>query len=872
MHVKPTRNLAKAILMLMFAGGTAALSSCSDDYVYDDKQPGNLGESIYGYLKSQNNFTYATRLIDDLGYTEVLSKTGSKTLFPATDEAYERFFQNNPFGARSYEDLTPAQKRMIMNGSMINMAYLTDMLPNVANTSGNDGSGEGLALRRYTSGSYLDSITVVSSSDIIDTPFWSRFKDKKLFLTQNPAMMIHFTPEYMATADMSASDFSTIFGTAPGNSDIYVDNVRMAERDIICKNGYIHVMEEVMLPEKTMAQVIESQSDTKTFARILDKFCAPYYDAAQDRAIKEYYNGSTDLRPVILGLGANDSVFVRRFFNDQNLTTGPNGENLSRYGLLYYDPNDPNYSSSSAEQDMGVMFVPSDAAMEAYFTGGDGEYLRDSYGTWDNVPTDILALFVKNHQKKSFRVSLPHLWTNITDESSYALNITEANIERVIPSNNGVVYVINKVLPPIDYKGVYSATLTSDNTTVMKWAITDDWTNLGDSEAMRFYMYLRSMENMYNLLVPTDEAFHSYRDPISWAIGGSAREIWDFYYSSADNRVIADAYPSDADGNIIGPRKRTIKNVSEIRNRMRDILDMLIVVGDNVNNQLSGYVNEGTARFFLTKGGATIGVDGKGDNVTFYGGGERELSLPNARVEENETGGNAIYESENGRTFFIDRLLHDPSINVYDALNAHPEFSEFFDLCRGDDRVSTMFENDKEFQDIFSTKLTDNSTGVGQIVNSFNNFRYTLFVPTNDAIRQAFADDPQLYTWEEIALDENPVTKKTKALYLLKFLRYHFMDNSAYVSGEAFGPLNYETGARNKYDKFHKVTVKSDGSRLTVTDEQGNTASVVTSGGLFNIMARDLVVNNKDAAQAKLITSSSRAVIHQIDRVLNYKD
>ena len=39
MHVKPTRNLAKAILMLMLAGGTAALSSCSDDYVYDDKQP-----------------------------------------------------------------------------------------------------------------------------------------------------------------------------------------------------------------------------------------------------------------------------------------------------------------------------------------------------------------------------------------------------------------------------------------------------------------------------------------------------------------------------------------------------------------------------------------------------------------------------------------------------------------------------------------------------------------------------------------------------------------------------------------------------------------------------------------------------------------
>ena len=114
--------------------------------------------------------------------------------------------------------------------------------------------------------------------------------------------------------------------------------------------------------------------------------------------------------------------------------------------------------------------------------------------------------------------------------------------------------------------------------------------------------------------------------------------------------------------------------------------------------------------------------------------------------------------------------------------------------------------------------------------------------------------------------------KKAKALYLLKFLRYHFVDNSAYISGKTYGPLNYETGARNSYDKFHKVAIQSDGSMLTVTDEQGHRANVVTTGGLYNIMARDLIVNNKDASAATQITSSSRAVIHQIDRVLNYKD
>lgn len=868
MHAKLISKLAKAIVLSALVQGGLCLGSCSDDYVLDDSQPDYLGESIYGYLKSQSNFTYATRLIDDLGYTEMLSRTGSKTLFPANDEAYERFFKSNIFGAHCYEDLTAAQKRIIMNASMVNMAYLSDMLPNVAtSSSGNDVSGAGLALRRTSSGSYLDTITAVSSSDIIETRFWERFKEKPLFLCNSAPKMVHITPQFMTTAEMSASDFNTIYGHAPASGGIYVNNVKVSRPDIICKNGYIHELEEVMVPSSTMAEVIDCQSDTKTFKSILDKFCAPYYNDDMTKSIKEYYNGSSAMRPVIEGLGQNDSVFVKRYFCEDNVTNGPTGESLSRYGLLYYDPNEV---GSWGDTDMGVMFVPSDAAMEAYFNGSEGGYLRDAYGTWDNVPTDILAMFVKNHQKRSFKSSLPHLWSTLTDESSYALNIKESDVVRVIPACNGVVYVVDKVFPPIDYKGVYASTLTADNTQVMKWAITDDWSDLGDSEAMRFYMYLRSMENMYNLLVPTDDAFHYYRDPVSWAIGGSNREIWDFHYSTTSGYVVADVYPSDENGNINGARKRTVTDKRIIRNRLRDILDMLIVVGNNDNNQLSGYVNDGSCSYFLTKGGATIGVNGRDNAVSFYGGGEKEIGRQDARLEA-INGHPCIYDSQNGRTFMINSLIHDPSNSVYQTLSAHPEFSEFLHLCLGNDRVSAMLEKDEDFEDIFSSKQTNTSTGVGMIVSSFNNYRYTIFVPTNEAIKKAIAADPKLFTWEDIANDDNPVTMKEKALYLLKFLRYHFMDNSAYVSGKQFGTLNYETAARNSFDKFHKLAVRSSGSNLIVTDECGNSANVLTSGGLYNLMARDLVVNNTDVMKATQITSSSRAVIHLVDRVLNYK-
>ena len=69
---------------VLLVGGS--LSSCEDDYFYDDREPNWLGASIYDFLlegstgHSYNNFV---ELIDSLGEKETLAHTGSKTLFVA---------------------------------------------------------------------------------------------------------------------------------------------------------------------------------------------------------------------------------------------------------------------------------------------------------------------------------------------------------------------------------------------------------------------------------------------------------------------------------------------------------------------------------------------------------------------------------------------------------------------------------------------------------------------------------------------------------------------------------------------------------------------------------------------------------------------
>ena len=870
MHFKPTTSYLKCLVLSACLTSGLAFTGCKDDYLYDDTEPSKelLGSSIYDYLKERGDFSYFIRLIDDLGYQETLSRTGSKTLFPANDSAFERFFKDNPYGVRGYDDLTAAQKRVIMNSSMINMAYLAEMLSNVA---GSDGPVEGRAIRRFTSGSALDDVAKVDDDELFANPYWSRFREKPLYMVSDAPMLVHFTPRQMSTMGMTGEDFSLMLNGAEwGGSEIYVNGIKVIRRDIICKNGYIHELEDVMMTSGTMADAIESAPEARIFNRLMNRFSAPYYAPESDQ-VKEFYNGSTPLRPSI---GDVDSIFRKHFFNERSCQKGPGGESLAAYGLLYYDPSEVAYSQASSEEDMGTMFVPTDEAMEEFFNTGRGSYLRDAYGSWDNVPLDIMVMFIKNHQKRSFAASLPHSWSTLTDETSYPIAVTPQNVVRSAVTGNGVVYFVNTVFPPIDYQGVYASVLTADNTKVMKWAITDDWNDLSDTQAMRYYMYLRSMENMYNLLVPTDEALANYREPISWARGGSNREIWSFFYDEKDGTVKADVYACDEAANR-GELKRTVTSKSVIRNRLRDILDLHIVVGENNGGQLSGYIDEGRSAYVLTKGGGTIAVSGIGEALRVNGGGDIEVGADQASVTVGSSGERCRYSSDNGRTFFIDHLLHDATVSVYDQLGAHEEFKAFFDLCRGHDQVFTVFQNDKDIEEVFSTKTSNSSTGIGNVVSFFNNYRYTILVPTAEALNDAFARDPKLYTWDQIAADANMTTKKEKTLYLLKFIRLHFIDNSAYVSGDAYGPLSYDTAARNDFGKFHKVMVESNGQGLAVRGADNasadNVARVITSSGLYNIMARDIIVDASEVSRATGITASSRAVIHLVDRALSFE-
>lgn len=830
-----------------------SLAACSDDYRYDDEDPDFLGGSIYEYLQSQGNFTTYLRLVDDLDYGQVLSLTGSKTVFPADDDAFATFFKSNIYGAGSYEQLTMAQKRSLLFSGMVNMSYLSNMLANTTPTEST--SGEGVGLRRATQYTYLDSISFVTDDMQLSAPFWTRFRGRGLYLADDETSpcIVHFTPQHFTTNNLSQHEMSVITGEEYDPQGVYINGLKVRQKDIVCKNGYVHLMDGVLTPARNMSQVIATNGQTNLFNRLMNRFSAPYFVPSVNQAVHELYNGSDAGHPAI-----TDSVFVKRYFTEAR-PYDPDGNNMTNYGLLYYDPSQNSYQSNT---DMGVMFVPTDEAMSDYINGERGKYLKDAYGSWDNVPTSLVALFVKNHQKKSFMTSLPDAWPTMNDENSFAMNVSEGDVVRSYIGGNGVVFVTNKVYPPIDYQSVYASVMTNENTKIMNWALQDN--------TMKFYLYLRSMENMYNLLVPTDEALQQYRDPISWAIGRSTRRIWAFKYDETQaNPVTADIYTVNDDGSR-GSYERTITDIGIIRNRLNDICDRHIVVGDmDGDGNMSGYIDDGSVQYALTKGGTTIKVAGQGQNLTVTGGGDIDTGTASAKlVNRPNSAEKGVYDSDNGRTFFIDKVVQDATKSVFTLLGEHSEYSKFFELLNGNDMVFSYFQNDAEITSVFTLNQTSASSGLGNVVRSFNNFRYTVFIPTNDAVDAAFRADANLHTWDEIANENDDATKRAWAKHLIRFLKYHFMDNSVFIDGKPFTGMSYETAARDDNERFQKLTVSGDGSNLSIRDNKGNVAHVVKTPGLYNLQGRDFIVNAANYRRADEIVSSSYSVIHLIDRAL----
>ena len=901
------------------------MQSCEDNDLILTGQPSWLGNSIYERLQDEGNYKYTLRLIDDLGETEVLSHTGSRTLFVAADSAYDAWFKDNKWNVRRYEDLTLPQKRLLLKNSMIDNAYLLELMSN-KKSLGDAGTPEwGRTMRRTTSASVYDSVFVMKPADMPLTPYWDSLrnagKDIRILKDATVAPMIHFLPAYLQYHKITAEDLNILTNKrATSLNEAWVNGVKVVnsgdpdkkkiDYDVTCKNGYIQKVENVIESSRNMAEIINSDPDTKLWSGQLNRFSLPFFYKSLSQSYNTTFKTEEPLYVLLYASksyndwAAGGKVTISR---DAYQAGGTGKKFTDSYDnvvafeeLLRFDPGWNQYIDDNQENDLhndaGMMIVPTDEAMDAWWNG-TGKELQDEYHYLDSVPSSIIAELINVNMIPTFSSFVPSKFASVLNDAKEPLGIVKEDVVGCYMGCNGVVYKVNKVFTPALFSSVAYPALAHASSMNIIYGIID---------GRNFKPYLLSMDSKYALLLPNNDALLTILDPGSYGNedtdGAGAKveapDIIELTYDKTKKQVKTIRYASTVDesGNIIKGEQKASSVNSNVLNKLYDsMMDQMIVVIPDKSKTLEQYVSEGF-RYFKTKGGSLLKVTSEGGKLAFQGGWQMEHNVKIPAQKD--------YVKDNGKSYEIAKM---PPLgaqkSVYLTLKDHPEYSEFL----------TYLENDY-VDNLLKNKL-NNKYNAGMIKQSnknlslLDNYNYTIYVPSNEAIRQ-FQNDKLLPT--EAELDREGYNAKTGAdpkldsiclaegwygpsvktaqdslnvrttvattinTILSDFVRYHVQDHSVAIGmapdvddeGKEKTDTKYESMKRDlETGRFYPLNVNFTKTAMTVKDVVGNTCHVKTdNANLYNQICREYWFEGT-GDNARLFMASD-AVVHLIDGVL----
>ena len=846
--------------------GGVTLTSCKE-YDLDERSPEGWGNSIYSWLDEQGNYTNTVRMINDLNYQEVLGKTGSKTLFVADDAAYERFYnnKNNVFGVSRYEDLTESQKKMLLFGNMLDNSIQLNSLSTIQGKP----LKEGQAMRRFSALGEYDTVPILKPEDMPDNKYWKRHREsgKNMVCMEDGSAvpMLLFLEASMSNNRITNDDYYFLFNKTEEArrqaGDASVNGIKVAEENIRCANGFIHRTAEVVTPLPNMAELIAKKPEVSKFNQLLERFCAPYPDG-KSLSVTERYNYLYNTNV--------DTVYTKRFFNDKkgaavNLT--PDGRGVP--AQLAFDPEWNSYYAASVKQsgegnaaeqrDMAVMMVPSNEAMDEYWTG-IGKPLSENFESWNDVPDDVIIKLLNVNMLPSFTSSVPSKFDAILNDANDPMGVKVSDVDEVWMACNGAVYLTNKVHSPTAYVSVSFPALINRTMKIIDWAITQ----------CKYNVYLNALGSDYSFFIPTNNALLEYIDPCSY--GKKNLQLLSFRWDETkriEERVSAVVYnynPETGERDSVGT-VTTATNSARITRCLQDILDTHIVIGK---------VWEGKNTYFRTKNGTGIRVINPTDENNMKVEGSYQMyegePIKIARVydQRKEVAGG------NGKSYVLEcQPIMGTRLTVRDQLVAHSEyFGKFLELMDG----SGLFET---IHNLGTGNESDNKACGGTNVSLFNTYHYTIYVPSNDAIEQ-LQKEGKLSSWEQVEADHeagNTAQATADSLNIVNFLKYHIQDNALYIGAQTESG-DFETSLINsKTKRFYMLKSELKDDSIDVIDATGTkhtvskrtyTADDGTKKELYNIQAREYLYDNRDATTATNLYTTSSAVIHLIDSPLSY--
>ena len=897
------------------------LGSCTKDYVVPEGElPSWLGESIYKELNDpsqlQGTFKTYCKLIEDMGYAEVLNKTGSKTIFPANDDAFARFFAggNNKFGASSYEQLTHAQKAELLFSTMLDNAILVGTLSNLQNSAGNMLQGQ--LVKHATNMRLSYAVTPLAVQDMpANNKYFARFKSGngiQAVFDNTVAPMVHLTGEYMLNNNMTVtgddSDFKVLTGHDYVDGAAYIFDRTVVKGDVVCQNGYIHQLDEVLVNPGNMAQILRAGSDTHYISRMLDYYSFPDPDLTLTEQSAE--------------TGTTDTVYAIRYLSKNSqrskLAQPVRGMTVADNQLLDFDPGWNYYNptlkggSSNDDAEIAAFLAPEDKAVENYFLK-EAAYILKNLGdpsldlsaanlnahldaVFNNDPS-IFASILNNVMKPYLTKTVPSTFATVQNDAFEFLDVTKNDIIRksdgnydVTIGNNGVIYKMNKLFGPKLYNSVLGPASVYKDMRTMGEMLNDHQATAGVPSKLGadMYYYLLSMKARYGLFVPTDnETQFIVIDPTSVKDEDGLKGLRFRFDPQADGsfhvlvkKYIYQSGPYNQLSSYVEAANAQDINIESgiFNSQIKDLLDYCtIVLADTTetgkgNPQYGLYGN----RYYKTKHGGTVVVDG--NKVA----GGLQLSDPSqwSTITETFDVNSPDAKIENGTVYRLDFPLQPTITTVMQTLSrpefydaeadydvAAPEYDHFLNFC-------LQFNNEDIYT--FAGILTGSETEAQKktklksfrIIDDNDNwgmlsaYNYTIYAPTYEAMVKA-QQTMGLPTWKQVMAivenweavagqygftDQNQASEYVREQLekMTKFVRYHTQNSSLFADRyfKNYDPKTEQTTPEPAYSTF-------------CSNALGIAQTLIVTGGGNKLTVRDAsgtsVTINASSATANLI-------------------
>ncbi len=444
------------------------------------QRPEWLVGKLFTQIQADENLSVFASLLEYTGYDTILGVTGSYTVLAPDNQAFDAWFSARPEYDGDVTNIPYAEAEAMVQYHILQNRWSRKQFQSLdiygwidRDDPGNDkprGYKRQTIFQNPNQKYWLKEI----DEDIVYIVDSTESDDYKTVFSASRKYLPLFFSEYFDINNLKGSDYEFYFDRPFESSAIYMANAKSTIDEIPAENGFIYVIDQVIVPPVNAEEYLKMDHNGASTADFLELiYQIPKF--SQDLI-------ATFEQPEALAGGIFDTLYKLTYptltFNIQEELTGPNTNN-PRYTVRYQN---------------GLM-VPTDQALDRLIN--DVITINSGYPhwpDWENVPKEIKKIIVNTHMAEN-PIYLTDIQEGFLNGSNDKITLDESVIRERYYGSNASILLIDEAITSRAFTSITGPIYLRPGYTTLLYAL----------EYSKTLSALKKAGKEYIFLVPSDE-------------------------------------------------------------------------------------------------------------------------------------------------------------------------------------------------------------------------------------------------------------------------------------------------------------------------------------------------------------------------------